>query len=383
MRTRSILLVVSINRGGGFTTALALAEEWGNRVDTVQLLCLSVDDTWHGPEIAEEKYHLRVPLAGPASSTLRAIHSFGLVLREIRSNQVDTVVAFGDYSGIIARYAIAANQILRRETTTLMVREAQPVDFVDVLKAVQPSVGRTVFLSLARFAYFLGWISIAATEQRREELEEKRQSARSRYEVVPNPIAISPSAPEHIIARAARIRDFGRGQPLVLVYVGDFNRGKNIASLIHALAMLPAQVKLKLVGDGEELNNLREIAYLVARNRVTFVPVVRDVEPELRSSDIFVSPSLNESFGNAMAEAIMCGLPLVTTPSGPGVQEFTNRYEYVFISEDSDPMSLARSIQTAVRQDYCPATIIADAVAARERHRVGSVAADYLRILNS
>jgi len=68
-----------------------------------------------------------------------------------------------------------------------------------------------------------------------------------------------------------------------------------------------------IAGDGPlkaSLQNLCES--LDISNRVDFLGVVEDVNDLYRRASLFVFPSLLEGFPNALAEAMACGLPVVS-----------------------------------------------------------------------
>ncbi len=93
---------------------------------------------------------------------------------------------------------------------------------------------------------------------------------------------------------------------------------------IRALAALPQNVKLLLVGAGPDEAMLRALAKeLHLEDRVIFTGSVdRSLVTKYRkAADIFVGPSRSEGLGNAFLSAMASKLPVVTTQEG-GLAEF-------------------------------------------------------------
>ncbi|MFD7686207.1 glycosyltransferase [Streptomyces sp. NPDC059781] len=103
--------------------------------------------------------------------------------------------------------------------------------------------------------------------------------------------------------------------------VGRLARGKRFDVLVRALALLPEDHWLLLVGGGPEEHVLRRTAREAGvAGRVLFTgerPVVPDGTPgpdlpSLTSAmDLFASPSAEEAFGLAAVEALASGLPVL------------------------------------------------------------------------
>ncbi len=75
--------------------------------------------------------------------------------------------------------------------------------------------------------------------------------------------------------------------------------------------------KLVFIGDGPELNNIRELAReLSLLDQLIFTGYQEDIVSILKASDIFLLASQSEAFGISILEAMACGLPIVTTDSG-------------------------------------------------------------------
>lgn len=112
---------------------------------------------------------------------------------------------------------------------------------------------------------------------------------------------------------------------LKLLYVGRVSAEKNLAELCPAFEQaLRARPDLRLVvvGDGPYLETMkaRLAANESARDRAHFTGVLRDdaLGAAFASADLFVFPSLTDTFGNSVIEALASGLPcLVSDEGGP------------------------------------------------------------------
>lgn len=111
----------------------------------------------------------------------------------------------------------------------------------------------------------------------------------------------------------------------VLAFTGRLVPHKGVNVILEALADLPTDVVLLVIGAGPRLPSLVGLARrLDVEARVRFCPAVSDEELPLylALADVFVFPSQNrlEGFGLAVAEAMAIGLPVVVADL-PGVRE--------------------------------------------------------------
>ncbi|WP_432170658.1 glycosyltransferase [Streptomyces sp. 1222.5] len=151
-----------------------------------------------------------------------------------------------------------------------------------------------------------------------------------RIAVVPNGIDRARFAFDPAARR--RVRDeLGLGADAFVVGgIGRLAPGKRFDVLIHALAGLPADCRLLLVGGGPEEGALRQAARAAGvADRVLFAgerPYLPDGSPgpalpALASAmDVLASPSPEEAFGLAAVEALAAGLPVRYT-SCPALQD--------------------------------------------------------------
>lgn len=101
----------------------------------------------------------------------------------------------------------------------------------------------------------------------------------------------------------------------VLGCIGRLAKVKNHSLLFHSIAKLP-NTALLLAGDGEEKETLTQLALdLKISNRIFFLGDlhIAELATMCAACDIFVHPSLWESFGLVPLEAASTGLPLVVS----------------------------------------------------------------------
>jgi glycosyltransferase involved in cell wall biosynthesis len=144
------------------------------------------------------------------------------------------------------------------------------------------------------------------------------QGIHARFRVVPNPVDTELFAPRAPGPRSG---------PARIVAVAALQPAKGIAQLIEALAGLGHKdFALALIGDGparaeyEKLAREAGVAERVAFRGQLPKPAVAAL---MREADFLVLPSLGETFSVVVAEALVCGLPVVATRVG-GVPELVD-----------------------------------------------------------
>ena len=112
--------------------------------------------------------------------------------------------------------------------------------------------------------------------------------------------------------------------PFLIVSGGRLHSQKGQQFLFEAVRILIQErgrsLRLVSLGQGEQERELREfIAFHKLEAHVTLPGFVSNPLPWYRHARLFVLPSLNEGFPNALIEAVACGTPVLATncPSGP------------------------------------------------------------------
>ncbi|NOK59241.1 MAG: glycosyltransferase family 4 protein [Chloroflexi bacterium AL-W] len=144
-------------------------------------------------------------------------------------------------------------------------------------------------------------------------------------QVVLNPPGVDPAifypSPE---ARASIRATFSIAldQP-VLGYLGRLSPEKGIQDIIYALSSLPMNTRLLIVGGGvsSEIKHLAQQFGVADRLILTGAINRVDVPRYLNAMDILIVPSRTtprwkEQFGRVIAEASMCGVPVIGSSSG-------------------------------------------------------------------
>lgn len=136
-------------------------------------------------------------------------------------------------------------------------------------------------------------------------------------------------------------------EDIVIGVITNLNKYKGLIYLFQALKKLVLSypsAKLLVIGEGpEELTLKNAIEDLGIESNVMFLACRKDVPELMRSLDIMVLPSLFESFGVVVIEAMYSGLPVVATNVG-GIPEVVIDGETGILIPPIDSGAIAKAL---------------------------------------
>ena len=111
----------------------------------------------------------------------------------------------------------------------------------------------------------------------------------------------------------------------LLLFVGRFSQGKGIAYFLQALQILLDDYIAVLVGEGDrQLTFRHHVESEGLASRVVFAGATSRVDDYYRACNLFVMPTITESFGQTFIEAAACELPIVAFHRATGVVTATH-----------------------------------------------------------
>lgn len=181
------------------------------------------------------------------------------------------------------------------------------------------------------------------TEDYKKLISDKYAIRKNKIKVIPNGTYFKP-APNQI----HRLH-----KPIRLLFVGRLSVQKNIPLLLEALHICLNQyhldLQLRIAGDGEKKG---EILKLIKRLKLEkYVVMLGNVQPEkvqklYHTSDIFILPSNEESFGTVIIEAMACQVPVVAT-NIPAVRNIIkNEVNGLLVKQN--PQAIAKAINMLI-----------------------------------
>lgn len=207
-------------------------------------------------------------------------------------------------------------------------------------------------------------------------------------DVIPNGVDTSNFSKPVDVERRKHLREmFGfEESDIVLVTASRLSLKNATDDIIRALPLLPLRCKLLVVGVGEDEAMLRALVEEVGmRYRVVFAGYRTHGElPELlRSSEIFIRPSLSEGLGNSFLEAMAAEISIIGTPVG-GIPDFLVNGETGVFCQPRDPESIAKAVVRLIEEPGLRERVVQNgARVVRERYDWDLVSRVMLSILES
>lgn len=205
-------------------------------------------------------------------------------------------------------------------------------------------------------------------------LHEALGVARGKLTVIPNAVQTERFRPPTASERSSARARFGIPDSAnVLIYPAALQPEKHPEAAVSALALLPEDTHLLMVGDGPLRNAILEMAARVAPGRVVMPGQIDDVVNAYWAADVAVLPSEGEGLPAALIEAGLCGLPAVASTSG-GNESIVVDHRGGRVVPPADPIGLARAVLDVMPQRgtlgkfaerHCRGTFEIDTVAER------------------
>ncbi|MCR9132739.1 MAG: glycosyltransferase family 4 protein [bacterium] len=144
------------------------------------------------------------------------------------------------------------------------------------------------------------------------------QLYRDRYSINDKPFEVIPNGiPDEFINL-----DISSNSPKTrrIIFFGRLSQEKGVDTLLKAASTIANQFdELHFIGRGEletAIENANKNGPLAGKVIRTEWLSVSDLIKRITSSTLAVLPSFEESFGNAIVEAMACGIPVITTNAG-------------------------------------------------------------------
>jgi glycosyltransferase involved in cell wall biosynthesis len=175
---------------------------------------------------------------------------------------------------------------------------------------------------------------------------------------------------------------FSGDQTPVFVSAARLVPQKDHETLLRAMAIYrqSGAGRLIILGTGPLRDNLGQLARdLQIADAVDFVGFQENPLPWFRLADVFVLSSRSEGFGIALAEAMGCGTPVIST-DGHGPAEILDRGRYGVLVPPQNPAALAAALASAheMRRRFPPDTLKARAASFSDE----ACAAQYLSLFH-
>ena len=139
----------------------------------------------------------------------------------------------------------------------------------------------------------------------------------------------------------------------IITHISNFRKVKHIPDVIHIFDRIQKEIpaKLVMVGEGPEKENAEFLCeQLGLMDKVHFLGNSNEIDRILCFSDLFLLPSKSESFGLAALEAMINGVPVISTNAG-GIPEVNKEGVTGFLSDVGDVDDMANNALKILRND--------------------------------
>ena len=275
-----------------------------------------------------------------------ACYHIGTSMRRLVARYRLDVVEFPNHDGTGLWYSFRrpAPLVVRLHTSSL---EAGHIDGNVETRIVRWDVRRERWLALSADTL------VTHSQAHRQAMADELAIDSQRIAVIPHGITV-----DHDFRRPPT-----RGTELTVVFLGRMENRKGTIDLLRAVPEVLREVpqarfvligadRVHCPGGRTHARYLEDEFPAEVRSRITLAGRLPDEEVDrwLQTADLFVAPSLYESFGLVFLEAMRWGTPVIGTTAG-GIPEVVEDGESGVLVPPSQPCQLARAIVGLLRDE--------------------------------
>jgi glycosyltransferase involved in cell wall biosynthesis len=297
---RLTLVIYSITSGGAERIMSIMANYWVAKGWKITLLTLVNREIPPFYDLDSRINYIPLGIAGKSPNPIIAIWNNLKRIRRLRAaiydSKADAAISFMDTTNAIALLATRGLKI--------------PVVVSERTDPTMYSIGK-IWEQLRKWTYLFADRIVVQTKRTLDYFPSQLQA---RAYIIPNPVLEPPKGND---SSEKLLGD------LSLIAMGRLEYQKGFDLLLQAFAQLKdlhPEWTLIILGEGSlrpKLEHLRN--QLGLANCVHFPGMVKNIYDFLQQAKIFVMSSRFEGFPNALCEAMVCGLPVISTDclSGP------------------------------------------------------------------
>lgn len=312
-------VVGGMKRGGAERVISILSREYAKRGWEVSIIQLLFPDVEY---LLDDKITI-VDLSGNISSRIRRLPYWVINIRKyLRRKQINTVVSFVTRVNIITLFStmgLKMRKIVSERNDP--VHDGRGLIARMLLKPLYLSADGIVFQTERSMRYFNKQIVRKGT-------------------IIYNPIEVSKYA-----------RNVASHK---IVSVGRLESQKNHKLLIYAfseIVKMHPEYELWIYGEGKLRSELTEQIISLGLVEKVFLPgIVKDVHDQISDAEIFVLSSDYEGLSNALMEAMMMGLPCISTDCAGSDEIIENGINGLLVSV-GDKTALCVAINMLIKNE--------------------------------
>lgn len=271
--------------------------------------------------------------------SLKNIKAYKMLKKIIEENEYDVVQCNTPVGGVLAR--LASRKL--RKSGTKVVYTAHGFHF---FKGA-PLINWLIYFPVEWIFSFV--TDVLITINKEDYNRAKKYFHAKKNEYIPG-IGIDCEKIEAVpVNRAEKRKQLGiKENQIAVLSVGELNDNKNHETIIKALSKLNNEnVVYVICGSGDKKEYLLELAEKL-KVQILLLGYRSDVFEICKACDIFAFPSKREGLGLASIEAMMCGLPLVTS-NVHGIADYSQNDYSGYNCSPTDVDRFAKNIEFLIK----------------------------------